>query len=293
MSGEMALTSERLMNEVIDSEELKRLKATASRIRIKIIRMLTEAGSGHPGGSLSATDILVALYFHIMKIDTENPKSKGRDRFVLSKGHAAPALYSILSEIGYIKDDDLMTLRKWGSILQGHPDRLTTPGIDMSTGSLGQGMSIATGMALGAKIDNNDVRVYVLCSDGEHQSGMTWEAVMSAAKHKLDNLTAFIDNNGMQIDGPTNQVMPVMPLREKYLAFNWNVLEADGHDFKSLIQASIQAKQYKGKPTVIICKTIKGKGVSFMENKVKWHGVTPKPEEAELALQELQKMENE
>jgi transketolase len=293
MSGETVLMSESYINKVIDPGELKKLKATAVRVRIKIIKMLTEAGSGHPGGSLSATDILVALYFHIMKINPSDPRWKGRDRFVLSKGHAAPALYSILSEIGYIEDKDLYTLRKWGSRLQGHPDRLMTPGVDMSTGSLGQGMSIASGMAIGAKIDKNDIRVYVLCSDGEHQSGMTWEAVMSAAKFKLDNLTAFIDNNGLQIDGPTNQVMPVMPLKEKYLAFNWNVIEADGHDFKSLICAATQAQQYKGKPTAIICSTIKGKGVSFMENKVKWHGVAPKAEEAELAIKELQKMENE
>jgi transketolase len=293
MSGETVLMSESYINKVIDPGELKKLKATAVRVRIKIIKMLTEAGSGHPGGSLSATDILVALYFHIMKINPSDPRWKGRDRFVLSKGHAAPALYSILSEIGYIEDKDLYTLRKWGSRLQGHPDRLMTPGVDMSTGSLGQGMSIASGMAIGAKIDKNDIRVYVLCSDGEHQSGMTWEAVMSAAKFKLDNLTAFIDNNGLQIDGPTNQVMPVMPLKEKYLAFNWNVIEADGHDFKSLICAATQAQQYKGKPTAIICSTIKGKGVSFMENKVKWHGVAPKAEEAELAIKELRKMENE
>jgi transketolase len=293
MSGETVLMSESYINKVIDPGELKKLKATAVRVRIKIIKMLTEAGSGHPGGSLSATDILVALYFHIMKINPSDPRWKGRDRFVLSKGHAAPALYSILSEIGYIEDKDLYTLRKWGSRLQGHPDRLMTPGVDMSTGSLGQGMSIASGMAIGAKIDKNDIRVYVLCSDGEHQSGMTWEAVMSAAKFKLDNLTAFIDNNGLQIDGPTNQVMPVMPLKEKYLAFNWNVIEADGHDFKSLICAATQAQQYKGKPTAIICSTIKGKGVSFMENKVKWHGFAPKAEEAELAIKELRKMENE
>ena len=291
MSGETALSTESFMDEVISSEEISNLKTSANRVRIKIIKMLAEAGSGHPGGSLSVTDILVALYFHIMKYNPSDPCWKGRDRLVLSKGHSVPALYAVLSEVGYIKDEDLLTVRKWGSKLQGHPDRLLTRGIEMSTGSLGQGMSIATGMAIGAKIDKSESRVYVVCSDGEHQSGMTWEAVMSAAKHKLDNLTAFIDNNGMQIDGPTDQIMPVMPLREKYLAFNWNVIEADGHDFKSLVWAATQALNYKGKPTVVICETIKGKGVSFMENKVNWHGKAPKPEEAALALKELEEME--
>lgn len=292
MSGEIALKSEEHIDGLIAQGEQQRLASIATRVRIKIIKMLEAAGSGHPGGSLSATDILVSLYFHIMKINPSDPNWKERDRFVLSKGHAAPALYSVLSEIGYIRDEDLLTLRKWGSILQGHPDRLLTPGVDMSTGSLGQGLSIATGMAIGAKIDKNNVRVYALCSDGEHQSGMTWEAIMSAAKHKLDNLTVFIDNNGLQIDGFTDQIMPVMPLKEKYLAFNWNVLEADGHNYESIINAADKAQQLKGKPSVVICRTVKGKGVSFMENKVKWHGTAPKPEEAAEAIKELQKMEN-
>lgn len=288
MHGETALATESYMDKVIPGEEIRKLKSYATRVRIKIIKMLLEAGSGHPGGSLSVTDILVALYFNVMNYDPNNPCWEGRDRLVLSKGHSVPALYAILSEIGYIKEEDLMTVRKWGSKLQGHPDRLLTRGIEISTGSLGQGMSISTGMAIGEKLDKRDSRVYVVCSDGEHQSGMTWEAVMSAAKHKLDNLTAFIDNNGMQIDGPTDQIMPVMPLKDKYLAFNWNVVEADGHDFNSLINAANQAKSFKGKPTVVICKTIKGKGVSFMENKVGWHGKAPQAEEAARALKELE-----
>ncbi len=287
-----ASTASKKSNEgVLTKKGLLELKETARQIRIKIIKMLKEAGSGHPGGSLSATDILVSIYFHLMNHDPKNPKWEKRDRFVLSKGHAAPALYSTLAHAGYFDEKELMTLRKPGSILQGHPDLLMTPGVDMSTGSLGQGLSVSTGMAMGAKIDKSDIRIFTVCSDGEHQEGMTWEAVMSAAKHKLDNLTLFIDNNGLQIDGFTDHIMPVMPLKEKYLAFGWNVYDVDGHDIEAIITAAEKAIKFKGKPSVVICNTIKGKGVSFMENEAKWHGVAPNADQAERAIKELEEME--
>ncbi|MBN2135962.1 MAG: transketolase [Acidobacteria bacterium] len=285
------LSPEKTKVSEIDKEEVLRLRKIARDLRIKIINMLAEAGSGHPGGSLSAIDIITTIYFHFMKIDPKNPKWPERDRFVLSKGHAAPALYSVLATLGFFDEKELMTLRKFPSKLQGHPDKLTTPGVDMSTGSLGQGLSVSTGMALGARLDKKDIRIFTVCSDGEHQSGMTWEAVLSAAKFKLDNMTVFIDNNGLQIDGRTDTIMPVMPLKEKYLAFNWNVYEVDGHDIEAIIEAAYKAIAHKGQPSVIICKTIKGKGVSFMEDQVSWHGVAPSMEEAAKAIEELKAME--
>lgn len=267
------------------------LKEKAKEIRKDIIKMLTESGSGHPGGSLSCTDILTILYFDKMNIDPKNPKYEDRDRLVLSKGHAAPALYATLSERGYFPKGELKTLRKIHSILQGHPDMKSTPGLDMTTGSLGQGLSAANGMALAAKLDNKNYRVYVILGDGEVEEGQIWEAAMAAAHYKLDNIIAILDNNGLQIDGRNEEVMNIEPIDEKFKAFGWNVIKANGHDFIELNNALDEAKVTKGKPTMIIAKTIKGKGVSFMENQVGWHGVAPKKEEAEKALEELERGE--
>lgn len=267
------------------------LKQKAKEIRKDIITMVTEAESGHPGGSLSCTDILTILYFDKMNIDPENPKWEERDRLVLSKGHAAPALYAVLSERGYFPKEELKTLRQLHSILQGHPDMKSTPGVDMTTGSLGQGLSAANGMALAGKLDHKNYRVYVILGDGEIQEGQIWEAAMTAAHYKLDNLTAILDYNGLQIDGKNEDVMNIAPVKEKFKAFGWNVIEADGHNFEELDRAIEEAKATKGKPTIIIAKTIKGKGVSFMENRVEWHGVAPKKEEAEKALAELERSE--
>ncbi len=263
------------------------LKDTATSIRKSIIEMLHEAGSGHPGGSLSAADILTVLYFHEMKIDPQNPKMADRDRFVLSKGHAAPVLYGVLAEKGYFPKEELLKLRKLGAMLQGHPDMKGTPGVEMSTGSLGQGFSASSGMAMAAKLDKKDSRVYTLLGDGELQEGLVWETAMAAAHYKLDNLTAIIDYNGLQIDGPNEKVMGINPVGDKFVAFGWHVVECDGHDIEQIINALEEAKATKGKPTVIVAKTIKGKGVSFMENQVGWHGNAPKKEEADNALMEL------
>ncbi|EIW00398.1 transketolase [Thermoanaerobacter siderophilus] len=267
------------------------LKQKAKEIRKDIITMIAEAESGHPGGSLSCTDILTILYFDKMNIDPENPKWEERDRLVLSKGHAAPALYAVLSERGYFPKEELKTLRQLHSILQGHPDMKSTPGVDMTTGSLGQGLSAANGMAIAGKLDNKNYRVYVILGDGEIQEGQIWEAAMTAAHYKLDNLTAILDYNGLQIDGKNEDVMNIVPVKEKFKAFGWNVIEVDGHNFEELDKAIEEAKETKGKPTIIIAKTIKGKGVSFMENRVEWHGVAPKKEEAEKALAELERSE--
>lgn len=256
-------------------------------IRIDIIKMITEAKSGHPGGSLSILDILTTLYFDEMKIDPINPKWEERDRFVLSKGHAAPALYAVLAHKGYFSKDILKQLRKCGSILQGHPDMKRTPGIDMSTGSLGQGLSVANGMALSAKLDKADWRVYVVVGDGEIQEGQIWEAVMSSAHYKLDNLILFVDHNGLQIDGSNEEVMNVTPIEEKFKAFGWNVLSIDGHSYNEIKAAIVLAKSVKNKPTAIIAKTKKGKGVSFMEDKVGWHGKAPNEDECIKAISEL------
>lgn len=263
------------------------LKQIAVRIRRDIIEMLTEAGSGHPGGSLSAVEILTSLYFNKMNIDPEKPRNPDRDRFVLSKGHAAPLLYSILARRGFFDPKELMTLRKKGSLLQGHPKMNSVPGIEMSTGSLGQGFSAAVGMALAGRIDKKNYRVYTLLGDGELEEGEVWEAAMSAAHYKLENLTAFVDNNGLQIDGACSEVMEVEPIADKFKAFNWNVLQINGHDFNEILEAIEEAKRFKGKPTAIICKTIKGKGVSFMENQASWHGTAPNKEQCAIALKEI------
>ena len=268
-------------------KDISFLKEKAKEIRKSIVSMITEAKSGHPGGSLSATDILTALYFSEMNVDPANPKMEGRDRFVLSKGHAAPAIYATLAEKGYFSKDELSTLRKFGSRLQGHPDMKKLPGIEISTGSLGQGLSVANGMALNAKIFNENYRTYVVLGDGEIQEGQIWEAAMTAAHYKLDNLCAFLDSNNLQIDGNVSEIMGVEPLDKKWEAFGWNVIKIDGHDFEQILSALDKAREYKGKPTMIIAKTIKGKGVSFMENVCGFHGVAPTLEELERALAEL------
>ncbi|CDF57702.1 transketolase [Thermobrachium celere] len=269
------------------NRDINKLKEIAVEVRKNIIKMLTESQSGHPGGSLSAVEILTSLYFSEMRVDPKNPKWEDRDRFILSKGHAAPVLYAVLAEKGFFDKSELMTLRKIDSNLQGHPSIKNTPGVDMSTGSLGQGLSVANGMALAAKLDNKDYRVYILLGDGELEEGQVWEAAMTAAHYKLDNVTAFVDFNGLQIDGPCTQVMNVTPIAEKFRAFGWNVIEIDGHDYNQIFDAIDKAKATKGMPTVIVAKTIKGKGVSFMENQVGWHGTAPNKEQCEQALQEL------
>ncbi|KLU67031.1 transketolase 2 [Desulfosporosinus acididurans] len=263
------------------------LKRKANLIRQDIITMLVPAKAGHPGGSLSAADIVATLYFKEMRINPQEPNWADRDRFVLSKGHAAPVLYAALAEKGYFPKDELLGLRQTGRMLQGHPDMKRTPGVDMSSGSLGQGLSVANGMALAGKLDKKDYRVYVLLGDGEVAEGQVWEAAMAAAHYKLDNLTAILDYNGLQIDGPTDSVMSSAPLADKWRAFCWNVIEVDGHDIEALEKAFAEAKQVKGKPTILIAKTVKGKGVSFMENQVGWHGSAPNAEQAEQALKEL------
>lgn len=252
-----------------------------------ILKSIFEAGSGHPGGSLSAIDILTALYMKVMRHDPTNPLWPDRDRLVLSKGHSAPALYAILAMSGYIDKEELLTLRKLGSRLQGHPSMNKTPGIDISTGSLGQGLSIAVGMALGAKLDRKDYRVYCLMGDGEIQEGQIWEAAMSAIHYKVDNLCAILDRNQLQIDGPTEKVMSIEPVFPKFKAFGWHVIEINGHDFKEILRALKEAETFKGKPTIIIANTVKGKGVSFMEGAVGFHGKPPTAEELEHGLSEL------
>lgn len=285
----MPITTCILKQEDVEMEkEVQMLSSRANEIRQDIIRMLGRAGSGHPGGSLSAADIVTALYFRVMRIDPDNPKDPGRDRFILSKGHAAPVLYAALANRGFFPREELLTLRKLGSRLQGHPDMKKLPGVEMSTGSLGQGLSVANGLALAGKLDGLDYRVYALLGDGEIQEGQIWEAAMAAAHYRLDNLIAFLDHNRMQIDGTTDQVMSPEPVADKWRAFGWDVREIDGHDMAQILQAVDQAQKVKGKPHMIIAETIKGKGVSFMENQVGWHGVAPKPDEIERALAELQ-----
>ena len=269
------------MNNKIELEEISKL------IRKDIVSMLTESASGHPGGSLSIADIMSVLFFKEMNISSENPKDPNRDRFVLSKGHAAPALYSALARKGYFPVEELKTLRKTGTRLQGHPNMNDLPGIDMSTGSLGQGISAAVGMALAGKLDKKDYRVYTILGDGELEEGQVWEASMSAAHYKLDNLTAFIDFNGLQIDGNTEDVMNPSPIDKKFEAFGWNVMVINGHNYDEIIDAIEKAKNTKNKPTAIVCKTIKGKGVSFMENEASWHGTAPSKEQCEIALKEI------
>ena len=271
----------------MDSSEKKQLSLTANRVRQHIIEGTFNAKSGHPGGSLSAADVITYLYFKEMKVDPSNPKWEDRDRFVLSKGHAAPALYGALAVKGFFPEDEIKNLRKPQSFLQGHPDMRKVPGVDMSTGSLGQGVSCAVGMALNGKITGKDYRVYSVLGDGEIQEGQVWEAAMFASHKKLDNLTIFIDNNNLQIDGTMDEVNSPYPIPEKFAAFGWNTVEIDGHDFEQIEDAIAQAKSVKGKPTAVIMHTVKGKGVSFMENQVGWHGVAPNAEQYENAMNEL------
>lgn len=259
----------------------------AAKVRVDVIKAVYHAGSGHPGGSLSATDLLTALYFGEMNIDPANPKMEGRDRFVLSKGHAVPGQYAVLAERGYYPVEDMMSLRKLGSPFQGHGNMNKVSGIEMSTGSLGQGISVATGMAIGSKLNGDGSRVYALLGDGELQEGMVWEAAMAAGHYKLDNLCAIVDWNGLQIDGENEKVMTVAPIADKFKAFGWNAVEIDGHDFDQIFDALDQARQTKGQPTVIVAKTVKGKGVSFMENQAGWHGKAPSEEQAKQAVEEL------
>lgn len=268
-------------------DKIEQLNKTAAVVRRHIVEMITEARSGHPGGSLSAADIITALYFDIMNVRPKEPAWEDRDRFVLSKGHAAPALYSVLAEKGYFPVEELNKLRKTGAMLQGHPDMKGTPGVDMTTGSLGQGLAAANGMALAGKLDKKDYRVYALLGDGELEEGEVWEAAMAAAHYKLDNLTAFVDHNRLQIDGPIAKVMSPEPIGEKFKAFGWNVISINGHDMAQIIDAADKAKKTKGVPTMIVAETIKGKGVSFMENEVGWHGTAPNEEQCREALIEL------
>ncbi|MDX9715290.1 MAG: transketolase [Dissulfurispiraceae bacterium] len=263
------------------------LKEKARQIRIEILKMLTAAASGHTGGSLSSADIAAALYFYKMKHNPSDPLWQQRDRFILSKGHAAPLLYSALALSGYIETDRLCTLRKVGSSLQGHPCSKTVDGVEVSTGSLGQGLSIANGIALGLRLDKNPARVYCLLGDGETQEGQVWEAAMTAHHYGLDNLCAFVDLNGLQIDGPCEAVMKIEPVADKWRAFGWNVIEINGHDMAQITDALDEAEQTKGRPTVILARTVKGKGVSFFEGKVEYHGTPPTPDELNKALEEL------
>lgn len=271
----------------MDKQKLKQLKKYATLIRKHIIEEVYHAASGHPGGSLSCTDILTVLYFHEMRVDINNPQWPDRDRFVLSKGHCAPALYAALAEKGFFPVEELIKFRSADSYLQGHPSMRDVPGVDMSTGSLGQGFSASIGMALAGKLDKKDYRVYTILGDGELQEGQVWEASMAAAHYKLDNLTAFLDHNGLQIDGKITEVMSPEPVEEKFKAFCWNVIEIDGHDYVQIIDAIDKAKSTKDKPTVVIAKTTKGKGVSFMENEVSWHGSAPNKEQRDQAIAEL------
>lgn len=266
----------------------KQLDKKANQLRINILDMLYHAGSGHPGGSLSAIDIMTVLFNNVMKHDPKNPHWEERDRFILSKGHIAPAIYAILADCGYFDPKELKTLRKYGSILQGHPDMHKTPGLEVSSGSLGQGLSIATGLALAGKSDEKDYRVYCMMGDGETQEGQIWEAAMAAGHYKLDNLCGIVDKNTLQIDGKVEEVMNVNPIKEKWLSFNWNVIEIDGHNVLDIENAFKKAGEFKGKPSLIIASTIKGKGVSFMEDVAGWHGKAPNKQELETALAELQ-----
>jgi len=266
------------------------LKKMAKKLRCHVITMTATAGSGHPGGSLSAADIITTLYFKILHHDPKNPQWQDRDRFILSKGHAAPILYAALAESGYLPVAELATLRKLDSRLQGHTDRNLTPGVEMSSGSLGQGLSFSIGVALAAKLDHRDYKTYVLLSDGECDEGQTWEAAMSAAQFKLDSLTAIVDCNRIQLSGWTQDIMNLEPFAQKWQAFGWHTVDIDGHDFAQILAAFQEAGKIKTKPTVIIAHTIKGKGVSFMENNVAFHGKAPTPEEAERALKELKQI---
>lgn len=271
----------------MENRDIEKLKALAKEIRKDILIMLNRATSGHTGGSLSVVEILIALFFVKMHHRPNDPHFRERDRFILSKGHAAPALYAVLSKCGYFDRKELAGLRKLGSCLQGHPDSKFTPGIEVPSGSLGQGLSMANGISLALRLDNIPSRVYVVLGDGEVQEGQIWEAAMTAAHYKIDNLCAILDNNRLQIDGWVRDVMNIEPLSKKWEAFGWHVLETDGHDFNQILDVLDEAEKIKGKPTIIIAQTIKGKGVSFFENKVKYHGIAPTDEELEKALKEL------
>ena len=266
---------------------IEELKIKAKEIRKDIIEEVYNAKSGHPGGSLSIADIMAALYFDELNIDEKNPRWKDRDRLVLSKGHCAPALYAALAERGYFEKEKLVTLRKLDSNLQGHPNMNDVPGVDMSAGSLGQGLSVANGMAISAKMDNKDYRVYCILGDGEIEEGQIWEAAMSSNKYNLDNLCVIVDNNNLQIDGTIEEVMDSNPIDEKFKSFGFNVIKIDGHDFTQIKEAFKQAKETKNMPTCIIAKTIKGKGASFMENQVGWHGKAPNEEQYNQAMYDL------
>ncbi len=271
----------------MDNSKKKELAVFATKARIGIIEGVHSAKAGHPGGSLSICEVLSYLYNEEMRVDPKNPKWQSRDRFVLSKGHGAPALYATLALKGFFPVEDLKTLRKSDSYLQGHPNMNKIPGVDMSTGSLGQGISAAVGMAIGAKLDNADFRVYTILGDGEIEEGEVWEAAMLAGNRQLDNLVAIVDYNGLQIDGTIEEVNSAYPIADKFKAFNWNVIEIDGHNYDEIEAAFNNAKQTKGKPTCIVMKTVKGKGVSYMENAVGWHGKAPNDEEYEIAMGEL------
>ena len=271
----------------MEQTKLNALKTTAAKVRLGVLEGVHAASSGHPGGSLSISDLITYLYFEEMNVDPKNPKWDGRDRFVLSKGHTAPALYSALALKGFFDASELGKLRQVDSFLQGHPDMKGTPGVDMSTGSLGLGISTACGMALAAKINNKDYRTYTIVGDGESQEGQVWEAAMFASHYKLDNLCVIIDWNGLQIDGPVEEVMNPTPHDKKFEAFGFHVITIDGHDFEQIAAAFEEAKTVKGKPTAIIAKTVKGKGVSFMENQVGWHGSAPNDEQYEKAVAEI------
>ena len=268
---------------------IKSLEKKATELRKDIVTMICKSKSGHPGGSLSVIDILTALYYDVMNIDVANPKKEDRDRFVLSKGHAAPALYEVLADKGYINKELLGTLRQFGSPLQGHPDMKKVSGVEISTGSLGQGLSVANGMALASRLQNIPYRVYVAMGDGELQEGQVWEAAMTSAQYKLDNLTAFVDYNNLQIDGNVSDIMDVASVEDKFKAFGWNVLTIDRHNFQEILYAVEKAKECKGKPTMIVANTIKGKGVDFMENVCGFHGVAPTEEETKRAIEQLEK----
>jgi len=274
--------------ELFHAASLEDLERVSKEARCNIIRMITQAQAGHPGGSLSCVDLLVALYFEAMEVDPANPKWEGRDRLVLSKGHASVALYAVLAERGFFLKEELMTFGHIGSRLQGHVDMLKTPGVDMSTGSLGQGISAAVGMALGAKLDSKDYRTYVILGDGEIQEGQVWEAAMFAANKRLDNLTVILDYNKLQLCGALSEIMPVEPVLAKFQAFGWNAIEIDGHAMQQIIGSLRRAATVKARPTIVIAHTVKGKCVSFMENRAAWHATATTQEECERALAELQ-----
>ncbi len=272
----------------MNASDIHALRLTAAKSRLHIVDMVHEAASGHPGGSLSCADVMTALYFRELRVDPKNPHDPARDRFVLSKGHCSPALYAALALRGFFPVEELKDFRKITAYLSGHPDMVHTPGVDMSTGSLGQGLSTAVGMALAARLQKRDFRVYALCGDGEIEEGQIWEAAMAASKWKLDNLCALVDVNGLQIDGRTEDVMPSEPLDQKFAAFGWFVQKIDGHDFEAIDAAFAAARAEKGRPSAILLRTVKGKGVSYMENVAGWHGKAPNDEQFAVAKAELE-----